>query len=96
MGKSTRDYNYAIVYQDEDITMCYGVYPYFEAIGRITCKIADNISELLENDYEITKKDEFVELEADTGFGWFLEANDKDRKDRIRKETWYLLIADEY
>ena len=81
---------YGIVQITNDMVIHHGIYPYHEAVGHLICQLTDITEEWLNNEYTLTKQDDFVRLEGDTGFGWFRSFKYK-KNNIIANESWYLL-----
>ena len=87
--------SYVIVYDSNDLIMCRGIYADHEkALGHLMLLMEEDAESWLENDYELTKSEDFYALESDTGYGWAREWNHKEPEICIDIH-WYLLIHEE-
>lgn len=81
---------YAIVQKTDDIIMCHGVYPYYEAIGHLVVLADESRKSWEDNDYKLADSKSFFRLEADSGYGWYWHYCDKISIDELY-EYWYIL-----
>ena len=86
---------YVLLYFTDDIIMTRGIFTDCEkALGRLTILMKDEDDSWRENGYELTKRDDFYELEGDTGYGWMRKWDRKDPEIHLNI-YWYLLIQDD-
>jgi len=89
---------YVIVNQNVGFVQCMHITDnYFEAVGRISCLVADDDAHKTENGYKIKTREDFVPLECDTGWGWFrvFEHESEGGKTWEVNEDWLLLVHEE-
>lgn len=87
---------YTVIFENNDMIECRGIYSYYEAVGIITCSIAQDIDEFTEDGYTVIKKEEFAELEGDTGLGWFVELFDEKHNITIKEKYYLLTVNNEF
>lgn len=81
------DNKYAVIRRTDDIIICHGVYPYYEAIGHLIDLADESCKSWEDNGYKLVYSKSFFRLEADSGYGWHWHYYDKISIN----EYWYIL-----
>ena len=85
---------YTIINENDEYIVCVGIYEdYYTAVGSLYCKLYDCIDEWVEAGYKLISKEEFIMLEANSGYGWFAKLI-SENGNKVN-ERWYLLECEE-